>query len=466
MKYSLLIKGFFLFLLSMVFTPLAHAQSGPPNPPPGLESAPPCLNPDMLPGQARVPCNGILVFKDGATEEERAQIVEETGATMRFNYHQINAAAVHVPSDAVLSSILTHSDIVDVIPDRPVQAFGKPGSGGGSTGQVVPGGVQRIGAAPGILPVTGSGVGVAIVDTGLDFNHPDLDLDPSDPCFTAYSSCQDDNDHGTHVGGIVAALNNSIDVVGVAPAARLYAVKVLNSSGSGSDSTIIAGLDWVGSNADSVNPPIRVINMSLGRAGTLNDNPALRTSIQNLTDVHNISVVVAAGNDATKEVSQMVPATYPEVMAIASTTANDGSNNGCHSYTSTIAADTASYFTTDGAFSAISGIGVTASAPGEDLENISRSCSIQSSGILSLKRGGTTVRMSGTSMATPHVTGLVALMEEAGGPLNPENVRCRIQKSASRLGIAPLNSPVTSYTYDGQREGILSAGGALNATCP
>ncbi len=455
-----------LAFLLLTFGFVSNGQAEPPSTPPGLLEAPPCLEDGLLPSAANVPCNGILLFNRELSKEDRKEIVEGLGATVRFNYNHTNAIAFHTQDSNALSSMIADPDVAEVIPDREVFAFAKPGSGTPTAGQVIPNGVQRIGATPGALSYTGDGIGVAIVDTGLDYNHVDLDLDPSDPCFTAYSSCQDDNNHGTHVGGIVAALNNSTGVVGVAPNARLYAVKVLSASGSGSDANIIAGLDWIADHAESVNPPIRVVNMSLGRFGTTNDNPAMRSVVQTLTNQHGISVVVAAGNDQTSTVPQNVPANYPEVLAVASTTAKAGINNRCRSFSSTIPADTASYFTTDGAFNNSTGIGVSISAPGADQEDVSRNCGLASIGILSLKRGGGTVRFSGTSMATPHVVGVVALMEEAGGPLDPEEVRCRIRKSALRKGIAPLNSSTSSYTFDGEREGVITAGGAISATCP
>jgi hypothetical protein len=86
--------------------------------------------------------------------------------------------------------------------------------------------------------------------------------------------------------------------------------------------------------------------MSLGRDGTVDDNPPLRAAVKKLYDA-GVTIVVAAGNDATKEVSQKVPASYPEVLAVASTTAISGTNS-CRWFSGVIAADTASYFTTDG----------------------------------------------------------------------------------------------------------------------
>ena len=250
--------------------------------------------------------------------------------------------------------------------------------------------------------------------------------------------------------------------MGVAPNATIYAVKVLDAAGSGSDSSVTAGLDWVAANAAAVFPQIRVVNMSLGRAGALDDNPILRTAIQNLTG-KGIAVVVAAGNDASLEVSQQVPSTYPEVIAVASTTAQAGTNQ-YRSFSGVIGADTASYFTSDGAFNSSTGIGVSISGPGEDQENITKAGFIQSVGILSTKLGGGTTRMSGTSMASPHTAGVAALIWQkamtAGQSVSSEEIRARIRTGAANPA-APLDSPTTLYSFDGVREGVLAAPGAL-----
>ncbi|MDD5708747.1 MAG: S8 family serine peptidase [Kiritimatiellae bacterium] len=409
---------------------------------------------DDVAGQYIVELNGDAVPEAVATHH---------GVTPDFVYHaSVKGFAGAIPPGQ-LNQLAKDPRVRSIVPNRVMKAFGKPGSDSAPIApQVVPAGVQHIGAAPGNVAFKGTGVGVAVIDTGLDFNH--LDLQPlGTASFSAFgTSAQDDNGHGTHVGGIVAARDNTRDVVGVAPGATLYAVKVLNKSGSGSDAAVIAGLDWVAQHAGSVSPAIKVATMSLGRQGTLGDNPALRSAIQNVVGL-GITVVVAAGNDPTLEVTSEVPATYPEVMAIASTAALGGTSQ--RSSVGPIAADTASYFTTDGAFSDTTLMGVTVSAPGEDAENISKSGLIQSVGILSTKLGGGTTRMSGTSMATPHVTGVVALMWEQalakGIALSPEDVRGRIMATATGQGNVPLASPSVSYTPDHDLEGIVSAPGAL-----
>jgi len=404
--------------------------------------------------------DAIVVFRENTSLAERAAAVKGSGAEARFHYRTVAAAAVRLPAPQVRRQLAAHPNVLAIVPDRVVTAHARPSGGAGSSTQVVPAGVKRVGAAPGTLSWTGAGVGVAVVDTGIDFTHADL-KPLGAACFTAFASCQDDNGHGTHVAGIIAARNNAIGVVGVAPAAVPYAVKVLDAAGNGQDSTVIAGLDWVAQNADLLSPPVRVVNMSLGRAGTLDDNPALRQAVQ-AVKAKGVAIVVSAGNDAGLDVTQEVPAGYPEVMAVASTTAVAGSN-GCRVFRGTIGADSASYFTTDGAFDPTTGIGVTVSAPGEEREDVGRACSVQSLGILSTRLGGGTTRLSGTSMAAPHVTGVVALAWQrslaAGLILDPEAIRTTLRSTANRIGVVPLDSPTAGYTFDGAREGIVWAPG-------
>jgi subtilisin len=388
----------------------------------------------------------IVSFRAGTGPSERAQVVLQAGAQARFNYTIVDAAAVRVPNENALAALQRHPRVESIVPDRVMTAIqspnakpNKPGGGGdsGAGGEIMPEGVKRVGL-PGSSS-DGTGIGVAILDTGIDYNHVDLAVAPAK--FDAFGgNCFDGNGHGTHVSGIVAAKQgNGTGVVGVAPKATLHCVKVLNDQGSGSDSNIMAGLDWVYQNRVANN--LRVVNMSLGRLGTLNDNPSLRAAITKLYQ-EKIVVVVAAGNDPTKVVNQQVPATYPEVFAVASTTAIDGTEQ-CSFLSAPIKKDTASYFTTDGFFDGVTRIGVTISAPGEDAEIVSRNCMISSVGILSLKAGGGTTRMSGTSMASPHVAGVVARMMQKGSA-EVESIRGLIRSEATLAGTAPFASPTSS----------------------
>jgi subtilisin len=400
------------------------------------------------PGET-IPDHYIVQLDPGA---DPAAAAARHGVGPTFLYRTaVRGYAAMIPP-GLLKRVQADPRVLSIVPDRVMSIVAKGGKPPSNppppAAEEIPAGVSRVQALGN--GYSGAGVGIAIVDTGVDLAHPDLAL--GEESFSAYGGTgQDDNGHGTHVAGIAAALGgNGIGVVGVAPDATIYAVKVLDQSGSGWDSEIIAGLEWIAETP--LSPPIRVVNMSLGRTGTLDDNPLLRGAISTLTDL-GISVIVAAGNNPLLQVSDQVPACYPEVLPIASSTALNGS--GSKRFAG-IPADTASYFTSDGA-------AVTVSAPGETQENVSNGGLISSVGILSTTLGGGTTRMSGTSMASPHAAGVAALLyEQANMSINPSQVRAKLSAGAERQGIAPFGSPTGAYSYDGLREGILSAPGALS----
>jgi len=173
-----------------------------------------------------------------------------------------------------------------------------------------------------------------------------------------------------------------------------------------------------------------------------------------------ITVVVSAGDDPSKEVKNWVPAAYPEVLAVASTTAKDGTSS-CSKYKVLIKANTASEFTSDGAYlpSTVGPQGVTISAPGEDEEDIARGCYTNYVGILSTKLGGGTTRMYGTGMAAAHVSGIAARLAQnyLSTPVSlPESIRSALRSNALK-NVAPYDAPYGSYTFDLEREGIAQA---------
>ncbi|WP_025685580.1 S8 family peptidase [Paenibacillus maysiensis] len=238
----------------------------------------------------------------------------------------------------------------------------------------IPRGVELI-QAPAVWSQTrGQGVKVAVLDTGCDADHPDLkeriiggrnftDDDDSDPnIFTDY------NGHGTHVAGTIAAAENEDGVVGVAPEADLLIIKVLNKQGSGQYDWIIQGIHY------AIEQKADIISMSLGGP---EDVPELHEAVQKAV-ANQILVVCAAGNegdgdDRTDE--QGYPGCYNEVISVGAVNfdrhASDFSNSNNE---------------------------VDLVAPGED--------------ILSTVPGGQYATFSGTSMATPHVAGALALIKQ------------------------------------------------------
>lgn len=193
----------------------------------------------------------------------------------------------------------------------------------------------------------------------------------------------DDNGHGTHVAGIAAAIDNDQGVLGVAPGARIWAVKVLDESGSGTFADVICGLDWVVANQATID----VVNLSLSGVGS--DGPCFSSALHNaICNVVNagIPVVVAAGNQGTNAANR-VPASFDEVITVGGFSDSDGAPGGLGG---------PSCFGADDTYLGFSNFGpdVDLAAPGD--------C------ILSIDPGGGTSRESGTSEASPHVAGALA----------------------------------------------------------
>jgi subtilisin len=205
------------------------------------------------------------------------------------------------------------------------------GDGGDDAGEVVPWGVARIGADP--TGSTGKDVHVYIIDTGIDADHSDLAANLGNGY--AATTCKggrckeawdDDHSHGTHVAGTIGAIDNEVGVIGVAPEVILHAVKVLGKNGSGTNSGVIAGIDWVAQEVATRGVPA-VANMSLGssgsksgtcNAGGFSGDDAYHEALCNAAHV-GVVFAVAAGNDG-EDAEAAVPAAYDDAAITVSAT--------------------------------------------------------------------------------------------------------------------------------------------------
>jgi subtilisin len=261
-----------------------------------------------------------------------------------------------------------------------------------NSNQPIPWGVSRIQAPLAWLTTRGSGAKVAIIDTGVDLSHQDLSANIAGCLsFVFYTtSCNDDNGHGTHVSGIVAAIDNSFGVVGVAPRASLYELKVLDYNGSGYLSDIISALGWASANG------IQVINMSLGTSANIQSFHDAITAAYNSGVVE----VAAAGNSGPGTNTVLYPAAYPEVIAVAAT---DTGNN-------------VPYWSSRGPQIAVAAPGVS---------------------IYSTYPINNYAYLSGTSMASPHVAGTVALREQLHPGQSPAVIKSLLESTATPLTYSP-----------------------------
>lgn len=218
-------------------------------------------------------------------------ILGETTAIDHAYYTGIYGFAGEL-DDEMVAKLEADPRVARVEPDRYFalnQGKGKPGGGGGNGGssppaQTTPWGIAQING--GVSP-TNSGK-AWIIDTGIDFDHPDLNVNASlSKSFIKNGDGDDDNGHGTHVAGIVGAKDNSIGVIGVAAGAQVISVQVLNRRGLGTLSDIVSGVQYVGQNANSND----VANMSLGGDTSLTLDRAVEAAAQTCP------FVLAAGND-------------------------------------------------------------------------------------------------------------------------------------------------------------------------
>lgn len=311
----------------------------------------------------------IVIFKLGVHEDEKDTLIKHSRGVKEKDLDFINAKAVSLPDNNSEKELKDNPNVLRIEDDVIVEALDKEEKSldnkrakTNAPAQVLPWGIDRIDAElvwPG--GNTADPVKVAVIDTGISKDHPDLkaNIKGGINIINPLKSWNDDNGHGSHVAGIIAALNNDLGVVGAGPAADLYAVKALNRNGSGFLSDVISGIQW------SVANGIKVINLSLGTSQNIQ---SMHDAVKAAHDV-GVVVIAAAGNSGG---AVIFPAAYPEVIAVGAT----DKNNVLASFSSR-------------------GPEVDLVAPGVS--------------IFSTYKGTGYAILSGTSMAAPHVTGSAAL---------------------------------------------------------
>lgn len=321
----------------------------------------------------KIPGSYICVFTKevsrGNAQAEANRSVQAHGGQIKHVYSvALRGFAANMAPQAVENMKANNPRIAYCEQDQVVtagQVFGmaRPGGGGGSTqpAETMPWGVARVNGG-----AAGSFRTAWVIDTGIDLTHPDLNVDVarSKSFLGGTTTPQDQNGHGTHVAGTIAAVDNAIGVIGVAPGAPVVAIRVLDRRGSGSNSGVIAGVDYVA----QFGQPGDVANMSLGGGVST----ALDNAVINAAEASGVRFALAAGNE------------------------NDSANNH-----SPARANGANIFTVS-AFEAGDIRAYYSNYGNPPIDYAEPGSSIKSTW---LSGGYNTI--SGTSMATPHLAGLL-----------------------------------------------------------
>jgi subtilisin family serine protease len=353
-------------------------------------------------------------------------------------------------NNAQLAAISANPAVQAVIPDMAVSiddgSVDDAGNGAASVMRnvvrpawQVPAGVRRVGARTSSVQsfthrTDRVNADVAILDTGIDRNHPDLNVVGGFNCTSSNRNKWDDNNgHGTHVAGIVGALDNSFGVVGVAPGARLWSVKVLDGKGNGFVSWLVCGIDWVTAQRDRGRAKFEVANMSI----SFGIGPSPNSTCANGEDVihqalcrsvaKGTTYAVAAGNNS-HNARRNRPAAYDEVITVSAMADYDGKGGGKGKPSDSCP----TRYEPDDSFTRFSnyGLDVDLIAPGR--------C------VLSTYMHKRYAFMSGTSMATPHVAGAAALYRAMYPNAKPAQVKralIAVGKLDWRIGTDPDHHP-------------------------
>ena len=313
--------------------------------------------------------------------------------------HAISGFAAKL-SPQQLAALQADPDVKAIEPDRKI--FVEPRTVGTASlvpTKEIPNGVARIEGdqSPTAKTPGGVDVDIAVIDTGINLKHSDLNVVSNVSFVEGTATGDDDNGHGSHVAGTIGALDNGKGVTGVAPGARLWAVKVLDAGGSGTLSGVAAGIDYVTKNADK----IEVANMSLG--GRFKSD-VIDTALNSAVDA-GVTFVVAAGNSG-MDADGFSPANHPKVLAVSAVADSDGKGGGKGGSVDWEKDDQLASFSNFGEK-------VKIGAPGVGIES-------------TWKADGTNTdtfnSISGTSMASPHVAGAAGLIKATNPTMKPDDV--------------------------------------------
>ena len=340
----------------------------------------------------------IVVYENATPEHTRDEILDRAGAHTLKKLS--SGARVANLSKESRSQLTENPNVLRIEKDELAFASKRPTNPTNSSSEQTPWGISKIKAPESWSTGRGAGSIVAVVDTGIDLDHPDLinNITLGYNAISPGTTSDDNNGHGTHVAGTIAGVDNTIGVIGVAPSARLLSVKVLGANGSGYISDIIEGIDWAVANGADV------INMSLG---TTADIQSMEDAVVRAFNA-GVVVVAASGNDGS---AVNYPAAYPTVLAVGAT----DSNNTIASWSSR-------------------GPQVDLSAPGVS--------------VYSTYKGSVYKTLSGTSMATPHVAGLAAVLStlvtpcdtDHNGSCSPIEIETRMKATATDLGTTGVDT--------------------------
>lgn len=386
------------------------------------------------PAAAEEPSRYIVVLKDsvtspGAVAREHSA---SAGAQVRHVYRSaLKGYSARLPASRVArlkADPRVSAVVLDALGGPAGKGGNKPGSGGNTTTvQTLPTGVDRINGNT--SPVATVDADVAVLDSGVYGGHPDLNVAGGYWCGagTASGYDADTSGHGTHVAGTVAARNNSIGVVGVAPGARIWSLRLPDRNGDWYLSALVCAVDWIAEqrepDATGTRPVIEAANMSvmwqnfhLGFPGLANDD----CGVQNNDPLHKsickaralgTTFIAAAGNDAADTQQRGVPGGYGEVITVSALADFDGAPGGLIGR-----ANTAKYCRAD-----VDDTAADFSNYGTDVDIMAPGVCIRST----LNTGGYGFN-SGTSMAAPHVTGAAALLAAQDRTATPDSIQQRL----------------------------------------